>query len=112
MRYAARGLAHVFRSEQNFRIQIAIAVVVLLLMLVFRMNPLDAVAILFVMCAVLVLEILNTVVERFVDILKPRLNTYSQIIKDMMAGAVFLASFGAALVGAIIFYPYIYSLIQ
>jgi undecaprenol kinase/diacylglycerol kinase (ATP) len=50
-------------------------------------------------------------VERFVDILKPRLNEYSQIIKDMMAAAVFLAAGAAALVGFIIFYPYIHTLL-
>jgi diacylglycerol kinase len=109
--YAKRGLGYVFRHEQNFRIQIAIAIVVILLMLVFQVNHLDAVALIFVMFAVLIMEILNTVVERFVDILKPRLNTYSQIIKDMMAGAVFLTALGAAAIGAIIFYPYIHSLL-
>jgi diacylglycerol kinase len=109
-RYAWRGLAHVFRHEQNFRIQIVIALVVLLLMLVLRIQAWEAVALFGIMSVVLILEILNTVVERFVDILKPRLNEYSQIIKDMMAGAVFLAACAAAVIGAIIFYPYIVTL--
>lgn len=110
-RYAWRGLRYVFRHEQNFRIQIVIALTVLLLMLVLRVSALEAVALLLMMFSVLILEIFNTVVERFVDILKPRLNEYSQIIKDMMAGAVFLASGAAAIVGFIIFYPYLRVLI-
>jgi len=101
----------VFKNEQNFRIQIVIAGVVLLLMLVLNIRSWEAVALFFVMFSVLILEILNTVVERFVDILKPRLNSYSQVIKDMMAGAVFLAALGALLVGILIFYPYIHTLV-
>ncbi len=111
VRYAWRGLRYVFLHEQNFRIQLVIAFVVLLVMLALRIHAWETVALVLMMCVVLILEILNTVVERFVDILKPRLNEYSQIIKDMMAAAVFLAAVASAVVGCVIFYPYLRVLI-
>ena len=97
-----------FKQEQNFRIQVVIAGVVILLMIALHVSAMEAIALIFVIVAVLVLEILNTVVERFVDLLKPRLHPHSEIIKDMMAAAVLLTSFGAMLVGILIFYPYFF----
>ena len=57
---------------------------------------------------VLVVELLNTAIERFIDLLKPRLHHYAKTVKDVMAGAVFLTSFCAVIVGLIIFLPYIF----
>ncbi len=106
-KYAWKGFRYTFRNEQNFRIQIVIALVVIILMFVLQVRAIEAVALIFMIIAVLVLEILNTILEYFVDLLKPRLHHYSQIIKDMMAAAVLLTAIGAIIVGAIIFYPYI-----
>lgn len=110
--YAWKGLKHTYTHEQNFRFHLMAAAVVIIAMLAFRVSRLEAVALIFVMTAVLVLEVVNSVVERFVDLLKPRLNQYSEIIKDMMAAAVVLTSVGAATVGIIIFWPYIATLIR
>ena len=52
------------------------------------------------------------VVEKIVDILRPRIHSYVEIIKDMMAAAVLIASIGAAIIGVLIFYPYILALFQ
>lgn len=109
LRYAWRGIRTTFRHEQNFRIQLFAASVALLLALLLQVDLIDAVAIIFVCTAVLVLEILNSVVERFIDLLKPRMEHQSGLIKDMMAAAVLLTSCGALVVGMLIFYPYVFS---
>ncbi len=106
-KYASKGLRYALKHEQNFRLQLIAAIIVIILMIFFGVKEWEAVALIFVIIAVLFTELLNTVLERFVDILKPRLHHYSEIIKDMMAAAVFLTSFGAAVIGIIIFYPYI-----
>ncbi len=108
VQYASRGLRYTLQHEQNFRIQVVIAALVIVLMLVAGVRPLEAVALIFVITAVLVLEILNTVVEKFIDLLKPRLHHYSGIIKDMMAAGVTISAVGAVAVGTIIFWPYIF----
>lgn len=105
-------MKHTWKHEQNFRIQVIVALGVIIAMLAFRVSRLEAVALMFVIVAVLVLELLNSVVERFIDLLKPRLSQYAQVIKDMMAAAVFLSSLGAIIVGITIFYPYLATLVQ
>ena len=56
---------------------------------------------------VLIFELTNTVLERVVDILKPRIHPYARLIKDLMAAVVLISSIVSVIVGVIIFYPYI-----
>lgn len=106
-RYAARGLRSVWRNEQNFRLQSYSAVVVIVAMILFRITIAEAIILTMMIVFVLVLEVVNTIFEKFVDILKPRLHMYVEVIKDMMAAAVLLAAVGAVIVAAMVFVPYI-----
>ena len=56
----------------------------------------------------LILEILNTILEKIVDILKPRVHPYAEAIKDMMSGACLLAFLGWIVSIYLIFRPYIF----
>lgn len=107
---AGRGLVHVFKSEQNFRIQVLIGLVVLFGAFYLPLQTWEKILILLLVLLVLLVEILNTVFEYFSDLLKPRLHHYVYVIKDVMAGAVLLTSIVALVVGLIIFFPYLESM--
>lgn len=107
---AGKGIWQAFREEMSFRVQILAAVVVIVLMLVFPLTPTERLFLIVMICAVLVLELINSILERLVDIYKPRLDPYVRDIKDMMAAAVLIASIGALVIGLIIFIPYIMGL--
>ncbi len=106
-RYAGRGLLKVFREEQSFRIQVLAGLLVLILALIFRVKVWEAVAPLLVIMMVLVLELINSVFERVVDVLKPRMHPYVETVKDIMAAVVLISSFGAIIVGVLILGTYI-----
>lgn len=106
-RYAFRGLKYALKNEQNFQIEILGALFVIILMFLFPTRALEKIALFIVIFAVLVIELINTIFERVVDMLKPRVHPYAQLVKDIMAAAVLLSSIGAVIVGAIIFWPYI-----
>src|SRR3989338_3779283 len=108
--YALQGLYYAWKHEQNFRIQIFFASIVFILMIILRVRVIEAVALIGVMALVIILELLNTMFERMVDILKPPIHYYSNLIKDMMASAVLVASLSALIVGILIFFPYILEL--
>lgn len=105
--HAARGLATVFRSEQNFRIQLGVAFFVFIAMFLLPTTRAEKVALVVVASWVLVLELLNSVLERFIDLVKPRLHEYAREIKDLMAAAVLLTSIVSVVVGVLILYPYV-----
>jgi diacylglycerol kinase len=94
------------RNEQNFQIEVLLGFFVIALMFIFSIRGLEKVALFFVIFSVLVMEIINTIFERVVDILKPRVHPYAQLIKDIMAAAVLIVSVGSIVIGVIIFYPY------
>jgi diacylglycerol kinase len=108
LKYAFNGLFYIWH-EQNFRIQFFISLLVIFLMFYFGLGRLEKVAIFFAIFSVLILESLNTIFERLSDILKPRLHEYVHIIKDIMAAVVLLASFGAVIIGLLIFWPYVFA---
>lgn len=108
--YAGKGLARVFREEQSFRVQIAAGFVVLIIAIIFNVKAWEAVALLLVIMMVLVLELINSVFERVVDVLKPRMHPYVETVKDIMAAVVLLSSLGAIIVGILILGPYIVEL--
>ena len=94
---ALRGLAQVFRSEQNFRIQVAIALMVIILAFYFPLKTWEIILTILMITMVLTMELINTMIEYFIDLVKPRMHHYVFLIKDMMAAAVLVTALGAAL---------------
>lgn len=111
MSYASRGIATVFKEERNFRIEVVAAIAVFVLMVFFDVTALERAILVLVVSAVLVLELLNSIVERIVDILKPRIHHYAQDIKDITAGAVLVVSGSSVIIGVLIFWPYFVTMI-
>lgn len=95
-RNACYGLSAVFREERNFRIHVVCAVIVLFAAVILQVTILEFIALAIVIVMLLVLEIINTALEKFQDIAKPRVHHYVGFIKDSMAGAVLLTAALAA----------------
>ncbi len=104
-RHALRGLRYAFQHEHNFQIEVIFAFLILILALAFNISPMEQSFLVVIICIVLALELLNTAVERLVDMTKPRVHPYAKVVKDIMAGAVLVSSFFALLIGFIIFFP-------
>ncbi len=110
LRYALRGLSYTFRHEHNFQIEVIFAAMVLVAALLFRLSPTEQSFLIIMVCIVLALELLNTAVERLVDMMKPCVHPYAKVVKDIMAAAVLMSSLLAVLIGCIIFFPRISAL--
>lgn len=107
-RHAIRGLAGVARAEHSFRVQLFFGLAALVLALVLPLDTWERILVFLMSAAVLVLEVMNSIVERLIDAVQPRLNPMVREVKDMMAGTVFLTSVVAAVVGIMIFGPYLW----
>ena len=105
--YASRGILIAWNTEQSFRVQVVMALIVAMLIWWFAVPLWQAIALLLLIILVLTLEIINSILERFVDVFKPRIHPMVEEIKDLMAGAVLIASLGALVVGLLIFVPYL-----
>lgn len=112
LRHAFDGLAYAVQRERNFRIELVLAFAVLALIFVFKVKNWEAIVLILMIMWVLITELTNTVLERVVDMLKPRIHPYARLIKDIMAAVVLISSIVALLVGVIIFYPYVRNLVS
>lgn len=106
--HAGKGIFYTFRHERNFQVELTLAGTVFLLMLWLPLSHAEILVLIIAIVLVLALELVNTAVERVMDILKPRVHPYARVVKDVMAGAVFIVSCGAFILGIVIFFPYFF----
>ncbi len=105
--YAFKGLQKVFKEEQNIRILFFIALVSATLAAYFRISRIEWCVLIISLTLPILMETVNSAVERVADVLKPRIDKYAKEVKDIMAAAVLFASIATLVVGAIIFLPYL-----
>ncbi len=109
VRCAFSGLGLVFRSQDSARIQLLAAIAVVLLGLALRLSAAEWCAVVLAVAVVLATEAVNTAIELVVDLASPGYNVVAGRAKDVAAGAVLIAAFGAAAVGAIVFGPHVWA---
>lgn len=105
--HASRGIKSVFKSERNFRMQVFFGALAIILALYLPVKNWELILVILMVVLVLLMEMVNTVFEYFTDLLKPRLHHYVEAVKDIMAGGVLISSIAAAVIGLLIFLPYL-----
>ena len=108
---AFRGIKEAF-IEQSFRILFVIAFFVTFCLFYFPFESLERAILVLVVVLVLSLELINSQIERILDILRPDYNEEVRKMKDISAGAVLTASIGAIILAVIIILPYILTLLE
>jgi undecaprenol kinase len=106
-RAAFDGLRETIIFERSFKTMIMIAALVATAMFYFPTSRMEKIVLLFAILSVLILELINSAVERIMDVVTSEHDDRIRVIKDLMAAIVLLASFGAAIIGILIFLPYI-----
>lgn len=108
--YAFAGLKVLFREEHNSWIHAVAAVLAVAMGFLFRISPMEWIAVVIVIGMVFAAEIINSSIERTADFVKAERDDRKRDIKDLGAAAVLVCAISAALVGIIIFLPKIIAL--
>jgi diacylglycerol kinase (ATP) len=111
-RYAFAGIRIFLGTQHNVWIQIAIAVLTVVAGFILHIERLEWVMILSCIGLVLALEAVNTSIEYLADTVHPEMHDGIRKVKDIAAGAVLIASITAAIIGLIIFIPYLEMLLD
>ena len=101
--FAFKGLINIYKMERNFRIQSIVGITVLIVSLFCNLSTIEFIFLLFTVMLVLVMETLNTVVEKLLDFIHPIYNSTIKTIKDISAALVLITSVFAVVIGIIIF---------
>ncbi|MHA8137945.1 diacylglycerol kinase family protein [Lactobacillaceae bacterium Scapto_B20] len=110
--HALCGIKTLLLTERNFRIHLVTAIIVLILSLCFHVSVFQFLWLCLAIFMVLIAEIINSIVERIVDLLVQ--NQYSQLAKqakDIAAGCVLMTSLLAVIIGLIIFGPFLIEMV-
>ncbi len=105
--YAVAGLRYVVTTQRNFRIHLAAGVAVFILGVGLHLSHIEFAILAGVVMAVLLAELLNTIIETAIDLVSPEFHPLAKIAKDVAAGAVLLMAVGAICIGVIIFAPHL-----
>ncbi len=111
LRAAINGFRETIIFERSFQIMTVVALAVLLGMFYFPTSKLEKIVLLFVIFSVLILELINSAIERIMDVVTSDHDERVRVIKDLMAAIVLLASLGAVVIGFAIFSPYVIRLL-
>lgn len=105
------GISYVTKSEKNFKREIALGIIALILSYILKIDKIEFIIILTMICLVLTAEIINTAIERTVDLVTKEYHELARIAKDVSAGSVLVTSTFALIIGIIIFMPKIITLL-
>lgn len=109
--FALKGLELAWREEFNFRFETFFAVATTVLGAWLRISFTEWLFLIAWFSIVLAAEAFNTAIEELCDMLRTTHDPHVARIKDLAAGAVLVASIGAAASGYLIFAPRLLALI-
>lgn len=105
--YAFKGIAKLIRHEHNAWIHCMAIMVVTFAGVYFGITPAEWCIVIICYALVLAAEGFNTAIERLVDLVSPDFHPLAGTVKDIAAGAVLICAIASAIIGCIIFLPYI-----
>jgi undecaprenol kinase len=109
--FALSGIVTALRTERNMRIHLFSAMIVLFVSVYFSITKTEWLFILLAIGGMFVLEIMNTAIERVVDLVTEECHPLAKQAKDLAAGAVLVYTIIAVIIGVIIFLPYVLRLV-
>ncbi|AYV74552.1 MULTISPECIES: diacylglycerol kinase family protein [Niallia] len=110
-RLAILGILTAIKQERNVKIHLVITILVIILGLLNDLSKQEWMFIAFCIGLVISLELINTAIERVVDLVTSEYHPLAKEAKDIAAGAVFIAAILSIVIGGIIFIPKIWSAI-
>jgi len=106
-KFAFAGLYCLFKNEHNARIHLLAILIVTALAFLLEISKIEWCIIIIAMVLVVAAEGFNTAIEAVCDLASPNEHPLVKKSKDVAAGAVLFSAIGAAIIGAIIFLPYL-----
>ncbi|SDB31039.1 diacylglycerol kinase (ATP) [Flavobacteriaceae bacterium MAR_2010_188] len=103
--FAFKGAVYLIKNESSIQIQFVIAIIMTIAGFYFKLSSTEWLIQIAFIGMVMSIEGLNTAVEYIADFVHPDFHTAIGVIKDIAAGAVFIASTAAIIAGLIIYIP-------
>lgn len=110
-RDAINGIIVSYLSERNLRIHVALSVVAVALGAWLRLSVAEWCWVVLSIAFVITVELVNTAIEAWIDVVSPSEHALAKKAKDAAAGAVLVAATFALAISAIIYIPKLWKLV-
>jgi diacylglycerol kinase len=104
-RHAFSGLFHVLLTQRNMRFHFCMAIWVMCFAIVLNLTGFEKAYLFMVITFVFSMEVLNTCIEAFTDIVMPTFHDKAKIAKDTAAAAVLVVSIGSLISAGYLMLP-------
>ncbi|NCU18477.1 diacylglycerol kinase family protein [Pallidibacillus pasinlerensis] len=104
-KYAFEGIVSAFKKERNLKIHFVIAAVVIVLGALFKLHKLEWIILILTIGIMIVLELINTSIERTIDLITEDYHPLAKQAKDIAAAACLVFAICTVIIGLIIFLP-------
>lgn len=108
--FAWKGILTCAGHEQNITFHLVAAIVVVVGGFFFNITHTEWMVVMLCIGTVITAELFNSAIERLVDLVSPEWQKIAGEVKDIAAGAVLVTAITAAIVGLIVFLPYVIAL--
>lgn len=109
---AFAGLGSVIRTQRNMAVHLGIAALALALGGLVGLEPGEWAVLLLTIALVLATETFNTALESLVDLASPEKRPLARRTKDLAAAAVLLSALFSVAIGAVLFLPRLWKMLQ
>ena len=109
--YALEGFQFAWKNDQNIRIHTLAAILVIALGVVLRVDSIEMGILVAMIVLVMAAEMINTAIEKMVDLITKEYNLDAKVAKDVSSAMVLTVAIGAAFTGIYIFAPYLLNLL-
>jgi diacylglycerol kinase (ATP) len=106
--YAFKGALILVRTEASIKIQFVIALSITVAGFYFNISSFEWISQILAIGLVMSVEGINTAIEEIANFVHPEHHPKIGFIKDIAAGAVFIASIFASIIGLIIYLPKVF----
>lgn len=102
---AFNGIKDALISEPNLRFHFFASIVAILLAIFLKFDLEEFSILILTIFFVVILEFINTAIEKLSDIVHPEKSEKIRVIKDISAGVVLLGAIASLLIGCFLFLP-------
>lgn len=110
--YAIEGINYSLNSDQNLVIHFIVACLVIIASIIFQVNPFEMGILGVTILVVISAEMVNSAIEKMVDLITKEHRAEAKIAKDVSAGMVLLTAIGSVIIGILVFLPHILRLFR
>lgn len=102
--YAVSGIVYALKTQRNMRIHFIIAFITLTLSLFMNFSRLEFLILFFTISLVIIAEMINTSIEKTIDMFTTEYHLLAEIAKNVAAGAVLVSAVNALIVAYLLFF--------